>query len=111
MVYASQNGYYKAIEESSELTDCSPFIDFMLGEILKILKQSTAESPFLTASEQNIIQFMRANASISASQLAEQCGMSARQIEKYIAELKKKGVLQREGARKNGKWKVLRPHI
>lgn len=111
MVYASQSGYYKAIEESSELTDCSPFIDFMLGEILKTLKQSTAESPFLTASEQNIIQFMREDASISARQLAEQCGMSARQIEKYIAELKKKGVLQREGARKNGKWKVLLPHI
>lgn len=111
MVYASQSGYYKAIEESSELTDCSPFIDFMLGKILKTLKQSTAESPFLTASEQNIIQFMRGDASISARQLAEQCGMSARQIEKYIAELKKKGVLQREGARKNGKWKVLLPHI
>lgn len=111
MVYASQSGYYKAIEESSKLADCSPFIDFMLGEILKTLKQSTAESPFLTASEQNIIQFMREDASISARQLAEQCGMSARQIEKYIAELKKKGVLQREGARKNGKWKVLLPHI
>ena len=111
MVYASQSGYYKAMEESSELADCSPFIDFMLGEILKTLKQSTAESPFLTASEQNIIQFMREDASISARQLAEQCGMSARQIEKYIAELKKKGVLQREGARKNGKWKVLLPHI
>ena len=110
MVYASQSGYYKAIEESSKLSDCSPFIDFMLGEILKTLKQSTAESPFLTASEQNIIQFMRADASISARQLAEQCGISARQIEKYIAELKKKGVLQREGARKNGKWKVLLPH-
>lgn len=111
MVYASQSGYYKAIEESSKLSDCSPFIDFMLGEILKTLKQSTAESPFLTVSEQNIIQFMRADASISARQLAEQCGISARQIEKYIAELKKKGVLQREGARKNGKWKVLLPHI
>lgn len=111
MVYASQSGYYKAMEESSELADCSPFIDFMLGEILKTLKQSTAESPFLTASEQNIIQFMREDASISARQLAEQCGMSARQIEKYIAQLKKKGVLQREGARKNGKWKVLLPHI
>ncbi len=37
--------------------------------------------------------------------------MSAYQIEKYIAELKKKGVLQREGARKNGKWNVLLPHI
>ncbi len=110
MVYASQSGYYKAIEESSKLSDCSPFIDFMLGEILKTLKQSTAESPFLTASEQNIIQFMREDASISARQLAEQCGISARQIEKYIAELKKKGVLQREGARKNGKWKVLLPH-
>ena len=110
MVYASQSGYYKAIEESSKVADCGPFIDFMLEEILKTLKQATAAPFSLSEIEQAIIRFMRTDASISARQLAEQCGMSARQIEKYIAELKKKGVLQREGARKNGKWKVLLPH-
>ena len=111
MVYASQSGYYKAIEESSKLADCAPFIDFMLEEILKTLKQSTAVLPALSEVEQTIIRFMRADASISAKQLAERCGMSARQIEKYIAELKKKGALLREGARKNGKWKVLISNI
>lgn len=106
-----KGGYYKAIEESSKVADCGSFIDFMLEEILKTLKQSTVAPPVLSEVEQSIIRFMRADASISARQLAEQCGMSARWIEKYIAELKKKGVLQRDGARKNGKWKVLLPHI
>lgn len=45
MVYAVQSGYYKAIEESSKLADCAPFIDFMLEEILHALQQATAASP------------------------------------------------------------------
>ena len=50
---------------------------------------------------------MKEDAGISARKIAERCAMSARQIEKYIAELKKKGILQRVGARKNGKWNVI----
>lgn len=110
MVYTSQSGYYKAIEESSRLADCAPFIDFMLEEILKTLKQSTTAPPSLSELEHNIIQFMRADASVSARKLAELCGISSRRIEQCIAELKKKGIVQREGARKNGRWKVLPLH-
>ncbi|MBQ2813798.1 MAG: winged helix-turn-helix transcriptional regulator [Akkermansia sp.] len=56
--------------------------------------------------ELTILQCIEEDSSVSAKQIAEKCGMSARQIEKYLAELKKKGVLHREGARKNGKWHV-----
>lgn len=109
MVYSSQTGYYKAIEESSKLADCAPFIDFMLEEILKTLKQSISTPLSLTEIEHTIICYMREDAGISAKQIAERSGKSARQIENYIAALKEKGVIQREGARKNGKWKVQFP--
>lgn len=81
MVYATQSGYYKAIEESSQSANYAPFIDFMLEEVLKTLKLSTSTPLSLTETKRASL--------------------------KNIAELKKKGVLQREGARKNGRWKVL----
>lgn len=111
MVYSSQSAYYEAIEQSSNRADCSPFIDFMLKEILKALQQFTTQASPLSEMEQAIIRCIQADASISAGRIAEQCGISARQIEKYMALLKKKGVLQREGARKNGKWKVMILHV
>lgn len=111
MVYSSQSAYYEAIEQSSNRADCSPFIDFMLKEILKALQQFTTQASPLSEMEQAIIRCIQDDASISAGRIAEQCGISARQIEKYMALLKKKGVLQREGARKNGKWKVMILHV
>lgn len=38
MVYANQQEYYNAITESNSRTDCYPFINFMLQEILNTLK-------------------------------------------------------------------------
>ena len=37
MVYANQQKYYEAINESNKLGQSGPFVDFMLGEILKTL--------------------------------------------------------------------------
>ncbi len=109
MVYAVQSGYYEAIEESSKLADCAPFIDFMLEEILHALQQATSANTPLSELELFIIQCIKEDSSVSAKQIAERCDKSARQIEKYIAELKKKGILQREGARKNGRWCICQP--
>lgn len=109
MVYAVQSGYYEAIEESSKLADCAPFIDFMLEEILHALQQATFANTPLSELELSIIQCIKEDSSVSAKQIAERCDKSARQIEKYIAELKKKGILQREGARKNGRWCICQP--
>ena len=109
MVYSSQEGYYKAIEQSSALSNCSPFIDFMLGEILQALRQSVVVSFEFSEKEQFIINCIQQNASVSAKAIAERAGVSPRLIEMHLTELKKKGVLQRDGARKNGKWKLLLP--
>ena len=39
MVHANQQQYYDAINESTRKNDSAPFIEFMLGEILKTLKE------------------------------------------------------------------------
>ena len=43
MVYANQQAYYDAIAESSRRGNSGPFIDFMLGEILRTLKSHQGE--------------------------------------------------------------------
>lgn len=107
MVFSSQEGYYKVIEQSSARADCSPFIDFMLEGILHALRQVTASSAPLSEKEQFILHCIAQDATVAAGQMAERCGISPRQMEKYLAAMKQKGLLRREGARKNGRWQIL----
>lgn len=112
MVYTRQTGYYRAIEESTARGDSSPFIDFMLGEILRSLQQAVAAPvavPTLSDTERYIATYLRKIPSATARELAEQRGISLRQIEKLLNDMKKKAVLLRVGARRNGVWKVLIP--
>lgn len=111
MVFAAQEQYYRAIQKSSALTDCSPFIDFMLGEIYNTLKQTINTTPFSTFNETErfILSCLRDVPSISAKEIADKRGITPRQIEKYLSEMKKKGIIQRMGARRNGFWKICSP--
>ncbi len=107
MVFAAQDDYYRAIQQSSDMADCGPFIDFMLGEIRNTLRRATADSRAeLTDAEQFIISCIREHPGISARAMAEKRGISPRQIEKHLSEMKLRGILLREGARRNGIWKV-----
>ena len=54
MVYANQQAYYDAITASTNVGQSGPFIDFMLNEIFKTLKQHQGES-LLLASDSNPI--------------------------------------------------------
>lgn len=112
MVHSQQHGYYQAIEASTSRGNCSPFIDFMLEEIFNSLQQAaTAPTviPILSETEQFIATYLRQFPKATAKSLAEYKKISPRQIEKYIEEMKKKGLLLRVGARRNGEWKVLIP--
>ena len=107
MIFKAQDEYYRVIEQSSAATNCSPFIDFMLTEILRALQQNIATPVSgMSDMEQFIISCMLQCPTISAKKIAEQRSLSPRQIEKHISELKKKGIIERVGARKNGMWKI-----
>lgn len=114
MVYANQQAYYNAINKSSDIGDSGPFIDFMLEEILNALVGHQGKSNAVIADEkglrvqhERVLGYLRADRHISAVSIAADLGISARQVERILADLKKKGIIQRIGANKNGYWEVL----
>lgn len=114
MVYANQEAYYDAINKSSDLGDSSPFIDFMLEEILNALvghqgksNAEIADEKGLNYQHERVLGYLRADRHISAVAIAANLGMSARQVERILADLKKKGIIRRKGANRNGYWEVL----
>jgi Fic family protein len=114
MVYSNQQAYYNAINKSSYLADSGPFIDFMLEEILNALIDHQGKSNADIAGEkglnyqqERVLGYLRADRHITAAKIANDLGMSARQIERMLADLKAKGIIRREGANRNGYWIVL----
>ena len=114
MVYANQQAYYNAINKSSDLGDSSPFIDYMLEEILSSLlghqgksNEEIAEEKGLNFQQEKVLGYLRANRHLSAVKIAEGLAISTRQVERILSDLKKKGIILRVGANKNGFWEII----
>ena len=56
--------------------------------------------------QERIIAAIKADNTISATQIAELVKVSKRTIERNIKELREKGVLERHGAARGGYWEV-----
>ena len=130
MVYANQQAYYDAITASTKAAQSGPFIDFMLGEIYKTLKEHQGEELSKTEVEhidkefglkfgeefgikygikfgindKQLLLLLNSNPSLTASEAAERIGMSQRGVEKLMKRLKDIGIVSRQGSRKNGLW-------
>ena len=114
MVFSNQQAYYNAINKSSSLADSGPFIDFMLEEILNALIDHQGKSNADIAGEkglnyqqERVLGYLRADRHITAAKIAKDLDMSARQIERMLADLKAKGIIRREGANRNGSWIIV----
>lgn len=114
MVYANQQAYYDAINKSSDIGDSGPFIDFMLEEILNALvghqgksNAEIADEKGLNYQHERVLGYLRADRHLSAVAIAADLGISARQVERILADLKQKGIIRRVGANRNGYWEVL----
>ena len=114
MVYSNQQAYYNAINKSSYLADSGPFIDFMLEEILNALidhqgksNSEIADEKGLNRQQELVLGYLRADRHITAAKIAKDLDMSARQIERMLADLKAKGIIRREGANRNGSWIIV----
>lgn len=62
-----------------------------------------------TLSENAIIDFLRDNPNATQNAIATAIGRSLRSVKSDIAALKNKGLLEREGAKRNGRWVVKQP--
>lgn len=114
--------YYDAITASSNAANSGPFIDFMLGEILKTLEahrgdliQSVpnkvpnkllASFPEISVMTWNVYYLLRDNNHLTTTQLAEFLGVSDRMVRKHLTTLKEKGLIARVGSNKTGHWEI-----
>ena len=124
--------YYDAISASTSKGDSCPFIDFMLGEILKTLKahQGTEqtdynhkESPLdrqfditfgrefgvkFGDNEKLLLLSLNSNPGMTAQDLADSLGITKRAVEKQLKKLRELNILSRQGSAKNGLWVINR---
>ena len=122
MVYANQQAYYDAIAESSRRGNSGPFIDFMLGEIVRTLKSHQGEAlddgtnvginvginvgTNVGENERKILSIIAHTPQATAREMAGILGITLRQCERILASLKQKGLIARVGANKGGHWKI-----
>ena len=86
----------------------------MLEEILNALIDHQGKSNSEIADEKGlnrqqglVLGYLRADRHITAAKIAKDLDMSARQIERMLADLKAKGIIRREGANRNGSWIIV----
>ena len=76
---------------------------------LRRLMTAEAKAPEgirLSRSERTVLELLKGNEEATQSELAVKSGLSLSGVKKVMRHLQEKGLLQRQGARKNGVWVV-----
>jgi len=60
----------------------------------------------INETQKNIIKMLAENPEIKVQTVADTLGLTKRKVEYHIGQMKKAGLVEREGARKNGRWIV-----
>ena len=123
LIQEKQEGYYKALNESNNLNECTPFVLFMLEVIRDALAEIIQnQKAFIPTNDGNnvgrkvagdvgingdiVIKILKKEPHATAKSLAEAVNLSPRQVERILAELKREGKIVRKGSNKSGWWEV-----
>lgn len=121
LVKENQSDYYVSLARSDAAADCTSFVEFMLNMISSALEEaSTVRTPeeeinvglkvgMVNAAvevQEHLLSLARQSPSMTMAQMSEVLGLSKRQVERIVANLRADGRLAREGARRNGRWVV-----
>lgn len=113
MVRDNQEKYYHALEESGNLGESTPFIEFMLEIILETVKQENKNVPKYVPKYvplnrlTTILKLMEKDKHITIEQLAHKLNVSDKTIKRDIEKLKNEEKIKRVGSLKAGQWEVL----
>lgn len=136
MVYSNQQAYYDAITASTAAGESTPFIEFMLGEILATLEKHKGEekpqignniSPVdrefgiifgnesgikfgikFGDNDKKVLLLLNSNPTYSSQRIADRLEITKRAVEKIIKRLREANIIERIGSNKSGYWKVKR---
>lgn len=116
VVKETQQDYYDALENSGNLGESTPFIEFMLEAILKACENEISNQNNVPLNVplnvpikrlEQILILIKEDNNITIDQLAAICKVSDKTIKRDITKLKEQGLLAREGSLKSGTWKIL----
>ena len=137
MIFSNQQAYYDAIIASTAAGESTPFIEFMLGEILATLEKHKGEeradfdekaSPLdrefgiifgkefgikfgikFGDNDKKLLLLMNSNPTFSSQMISDRLEITKRAVEKIIKRLREANIIERIGSNKSGYWKVNRP--
>ncbi len=102
-----QEEYYQALENSTDMGESTPFIEFMLEMILESIKSTLkSDQQSNLKSDQKILFLIKENTNITIKELCEIISMSESGVKKVIKKLKDEDKIERVGSLKSGHWEV-----
>lgn len=113
MIYEQQQEYYDAINKSNLVGESTVFIEFMLRIIKSTLEEIVTnhnnvgingDTNVGISNVEKVISLLIQDGSQTQVEIANQLGISKRQVERIFKELKSSGKLERKGANKKGIW-------
>ena len=112
LIHERQEEYYQAINLSNNNGESAVFVKFMLEIIKHALDELTeyvnnSSSLDLDTNEKRMLKLIKVNNKLSAKRMAEELGLSERQIQRVLKDMKEQEVIVREGSNKNGSWSFL----
>ena len=116
-IRVNQKEYYDVIEQSNVSFDCTIFLEYMTGAILRAIEESEASSvrdesgmDSISFNEAALYAMIRDGYYRDVTQAAVQIGVSRATINRCLKSLKDKGLIVREGIRRGGTWKIADVH-
>lgn len=108
IIYERQEEYYQALNAGNTAGESTIFVQFMLEVIKNVLAELAENEYQITneSTEDKILSLLRQNEKYSAKSLSVELGLSNRQVQRILKELKEAGKIERIGANRNGKWIV-----
>lgn len=118
LVHANQVGYYQVIADSTDLTNCAPFVEYMLDAILKTLEEMSLGDELgnklvnslgknLSHIQLSILRLLLQEPRMTLKEMAVQIGVSTTTIENNLKKLREQQLIQRVGSRRGGHWECL----
>ena len=97
-------GFMSSMVERNLLNEIATYIESIGEEESREKTRQNRENP--TKSREKVIAMLSENGKLSAAALAKKIGISAKAIERHLANLKADGIIERIGPAKGGYWKV-----
>jgi len=104
----NQAAYYKAIENSTDMGESTPFVEFMLEVILSTIQNVPKDVTKNVPKDRTllILENMKKNSSITIKELATIVGVNEKTVKRDIEKLKTEGKVTRVGSARKGTWEV-----